>query len=670
MDPDERASQLREEIAKLDHAYYVLDEPLTDDYSYDMLLDELREIESENPELVTPDSPTQRVGGAPLDKFEQYEHRERMLSLANARNAEELRAWEQRIENLLKRLDISPGELSWVTEPKIDGLAISLTYEDGIFVRGTTRGDGTIGEVVTANLKTIKSIPLKIPDAPPVIEVRGEIYFPRSGFERLNEQRAEAGESTFANPRNAAAGTLRQLDPGLTASRPLQIWAYAIGYREGVEHATHSDELDWLRERGFRVQEDIASHSTIDEVVERCEWWEGRRDEIDFEIDGVVVKVDDRALWRQLGNAGREPRWAIAWKFPPTTVTTRLNKIVWNVGRTGHMVPFAMLEPVHVGGVTVSTATLHNEEDLLKKDAREGDEVIVTRAGDVIPRVVGPVMQSRKGKRLRKPKPPAKCPMCETPTVKPEDGVWTICPNKTGCPGQTFQGLKHFVHRGAMDIEGFGEKNVIRFLDAGLIRDAADIYDLTSEKLQTLEGFGEVSADNLIAAIEASKKQPFPRLLFGLGLQGVGGVNAEYLAAHFGSMEALMAATPEQIEEVDGVGPIMAESIAEQVADENFIELVGRLKERGLRLELDESERRQEGGPLDGKTFVLTGTLPTLTRDEAGALIKKAGGKVTSSVSKKTDYVVAGEAAGSKLEKAERLGTEILDEDGLRELLA
>jgi DNA ligase (NAD+) len=665
-----RAEQLRAEIAFHDHAYYVLDDPRIDDDAYDALLDELRALESEHPELLSADSPTQRVGGKPLDKFEQYEHAEPMHSLANARNPDELRAWDARISNLLKRFDIDVGEVAFVTEPKIDGLAISLTYESGRFVRGATRGDGRIGEDVTQNLKTIRSIPLRIDAAPELIEVRGEVYFPLTGFDQLNQRRAEEGLSTFANPRNAAAGTIRQLDPQLAASRPLQIWIYGIGARRGVEHASHSEEMEWLREQGFRVNEAIERHETIEAVIERCEWWQGRREAIDFEIDGVVVKVDDRGLWRELGVAGREPRWAIAWKFPPTTVTTKLNKVVWNVGRTGHMVPFAMLEPVHVGGVTVSTATLHNEEDLARKDAREGDEVIVTRAGDVIPRVVAPVTQRREGKRLRKPKPPKRCPVCDTPTVKPEDSVFTICPNRTGCPGQTFQQVKHFVHRGAMDIEGLGEKQAMRFLEEGLIRDAADIYDLTAERLAELEGFGEVSARNLVEAIEESKSRPFPRVLFALGLAGVGAVNAEALAMHFGSIDELAAAQPEQITEVDGVGPILAEQVAEQLADDRTRELIARLRERGLRFELDAAERRARGGALDGKTLVLTGTLPELTREEATAMVKRAGGKVTGSVSRNTDYVVAGESPGSKLAKAEELGTTILDEAGFRELLA
>jgi DNA ligase (NAD+) len=665
---EQRAAELRERIFELDHAYYVDDDPLVGDDVYDGLLNELRAIEAENPELRTPDSPTQRVGGKPVEGFEQYEHLEPMLSLGNARSAEELEAWEARIRNLLKRFDIAAGEITYVTEPKIDGLAISLTYADGVFVRGTTRGDGRIGEDVSHNLRTIRSIPLRIPDAPELIEVRGEIYFPRSGFEQLNAERAEAGLATFANPRNAAAGTIRQHDPALAAERPLQIWTYGIGFRRGVDHATHSDELDWLRERGFRVNDQIAVHTSDAEVVKRCQWWEQEREGLDYEIDGAVVKIDDRGLWRELGVVGREPRYAIAWKFPPMTATTKLNAIVWNVGRTGHLVPFAMLEPTHVSGVTVSTATLHNEEDLARKDVRVGDEVVITRAGDVIPQVVAPLIQRRKGKRLRKAKPPKECPICGTPTIKPE-GVWTICPNRKGCPGQVFQHVKHFVHRGAMDIDGLGEKQVKRFLDDALIADAAGIYELTAEQLTGLEGFGEVSAANLLDAIAESKKMPFARVLFALGLDGVGSVTAEALARHFGSIDELLAAGEERIEEVDGVGPILAESIVEQLSDEATLELIADLRRHGLRFELDESERRAEEGPLKDRTFVLTGTLPDLSREQATELIKSAGGKVTGSVSKKTDYVVAGDSPGSKLAKAEKLGVEVIDEAALRNLV-
>ena len=663
----QRAAELREEIARHDHSYYVRDEPTIGDDEYDALLDELREIEQANPGLRTDDSPTQRVAGGmkPLDKFEQVAHPEPMLSLGNARNEDELRAWERRIRNLLKRFDITAEQFGYVTEPKIDGLAISLVYEGGKLARGATRGDGRIGEDVTHNLRTIGAIPDTIKDAPALVEVRGEIYFPRSGFEELNVRRIEAGEAAFANPRNAAAGTIRQLDPRIAAERPLSMWSYGIG--AGLDLPTHADELEWMRERGFEVEPEVSVHETEDEVVERCRWWEERREGLDYEIDGVVVKVNERTLWRELGVVGREPRWAIAWKFPPITATTKLRKVFWNVGRTGALFPFAGLEPVRVGGVTVSTATLHNEEDLARKDVREGDEVVVTRAGDVIPQVVSPLIQRRKGKRLRKARPPKECPSCGTATVKPDEGVFTICPNRRGCPGQTFQHVKHFA--AVMDIEGLGEKLSMRFLDEGLIADQADIYDLTPERLTELEGFGEVSARNLVEAIAESKEMPFGIVLFALGLPGVGYVTAQALAEHFGTIDALLEATTEQIEEVEGVGPIMAEQLREELAEEPTQELIARLRQRDVRFELSAEERRADSGPLDGKTFVLTGTLPELSREEATNLIRRAGGKVTGSVSKKTDYVVAGDSPGSKLAKAEEVGTEILDEDGLRKLL-
>ena len=666
--PAKRAAELRREIERHNRRYYELDDPQIGDDAYDALLDELRALEAEHPELRTPDSPTQRVGVAPLESFQQVQHAEPMLSLANARSEEELRAWEKRLRNRLDQLDISAARTSYTTEPKIDGLAISLTYTDGVLTRGATRGDGRIGEDVTHNLRTIKAIPLSFEDAPKLVEVRGEVYLPIAAFAELNERRAAAGEPTFANPRNAAAGSIRQLDPQVAAERPLSIWCYGIGAAEGLDLATHIDEVEWLRERGFKVNPDTERHEEFDAVVERCRWWEGRRDELDYEIDGVVVKVNERGFWRELGVVGREPRWAIAWKFAPTTATTKLKEVVWNVGRSGALFPFAMLDPVHVGGVTVSTATLHNEEDLARKDVREGDEVVVMRAGDVIPAVVAPKLP-RKKKGLRKPKPPKTCPRCGTETVKPTDSVFTICPNRTGCPGQSFQHVKHFVSKGAMDIEGLGEKQAWRFLQEDLISDVADIYELNAAKLQELEGFGEISARNLLAAIEASRDRPFNRVLYALGLPGVGYVTAEALADHFGSIDALRAADPEQIQEVEGVGPVMAEQIAESLADERTWELIEKLREHGLNMEQKGPRRPARGGPLDGKTLVLTGTLPNLTREEATALIKRAGGKVTGSVSKKADYVVAGEDPGTKMQKAEELGTEILDEAGLRKLV-
>jgi DNA ligase (NAD+) len=662
-----RAEELRRQLEYHGHRYYVLDDPDISDTDYDALLNELRDIEAEHPELRSPDSPTQRVGGQPLDKFEEVPHLQPMLSLANARNEEELAAWVVRSERYLARQGVEMGDVRFVTEPKIDGLAISLVYEDGVLVRGATRGNGEVGEEVTQNLRTIGAIPLRVDDAPPLLEVRGEIYMPLAAFARLNEQRAEAGEPTFMNPRNSAAGSIRQLDPALAASRPLSMWTYGIGEVDGLEFDTHHEWLDWLRDHGFRVNSDVQVHDKVEEVVAACDAWLERRDRLDFEIDGVVVKVDDLDLQRQLGVVGREPRGAIAWKFPPTTATTTLKQVAWNVGRTGHMVPFAVLEPVQVSGVIVKLATLHNEEDLLRKDVRDGDEVIVMRAGDVIPQVVSPTSKAQRAKkRSDPPRPPERCPACNTPTIKPEGSVWTICPNRAGCPGQVFQAVKHFV--GALDIDGLGEENVRRFLSEGLIGDSADLYSLTTDQLSQLEGFGEISAQNLVQSLEASKQQPFERVLYGLGIPGVGYVNARNLARHLRSMDALMAATEDLLVEVEGIGPIMARTIEETLAEDRTRELIQRFREYGLKME-EEGPAAPVEGPLVGKTLVLTGTLPNLTREEATRRVEEAGGKVTGSVSKKTDYVVAGADPGSKLTKAQELGTEVLDEDGLLALL-
>jgi DNA ligase (NAD+) len=664
---EDRAAELRRTLDHHNHRYYVLDDPEISDSDYDALLNELRAIEAEHPELRTPDSPTQRTGADPLDKFEQVRHLQPMLSLANARNEEEMAAWVVRSERYLARQGVEMGDVRFVTEPKVDGLAISLVYEDGVLVRGATRGNGEIGEEVTQNLRTIRAIPLRIDDAPPLLEVRGEIYLPLAAFARLNEQRAEAGEPTYANPRNTAAGSIRQLDPQLAASRPLSIWCYSVGALEGISFETHWDSLEWLRDHGFKVSRDVERHDTVEQVVAACRAWQERRDRLDFEIDGVVVKVDDLELQRQLGVVGREPRGAIAWKFPPTTATTMLKGVAWNVGRTGHMVPFAMLEPVQVSGVTVKLATLHNEEDLRRKDVREGDEVIVMRAGDVIPQVVSPTAKAQKRKGRSAPmEPPARCPACDTPTVKPDGGVWTICPNRTGCPGQVFQAVKHFV--GAMDIDGLGEENVRRFLQEGVIANMADLYELTVERLAELEGFAEISARNLVDAIQQSKRQPFHLVLYALGIPGVGYVNARNLARHLRSIDALMAAGEEELVEVEGVGPIMAATVHAELAEERTRELIERLRGYGLSME-EEGAAPPAEGPLVGKTLVLTGTLPNLTRPDATARIEAAGGKVTGSVSKKTDYLVAGDDPGSKLTKAQELGTEVLDEEGLLALL-
>jgi DNA ligase (NAD+) len=568
----------------------------------------------------------------------------------------------------LLREGIEDPQFEFVCEPKIDGLAISLTYEDGVLSHGATRGNGEIGEDVTHNLRTIRAIPLHLDDAPPFIEVRGEVYMALEDFAALNERRAEAGLSTFMNPRNSAAGTIRQLDPKLTADRPLSTLFYAIGATEGIGFQTQWDALTWLREHRFPVNDDIKLLDDEDDVIAQCKAWEERRSGLSFEIDGVVIKVNDVELQRRLGSVGREPRWAIAWKFAPTTKTTVLKGIEWNVGKFGDLHPFAVLEPVGVGGVTVKLATLHNEEDIARKDIRPGDEVIVLRAGDVIPQVLSPAPHAVERKdRAPVPRPPETCPSCGTPTVKPEDGVFTKCPNRSGCPGQQFQLLKHFASRGAMDIEGLGEERVLQLLNAGLIRQAGDLYRLTADQLMELEGFGEISAHRLIEAIEASEERPFGLVLFGIGLEEVGYVTGRNLAQHFRSIDALMAATAEQIAEVPGVGPKMAQSIHDQLAEPSMRALAEDLRAEGLRFE-------QEGpppgeGPLAGKTFVLTGTLPSLTREQATERILAAGGRVTSSVSKKTDYLVAGEAAGSKLEKAQRLEVDVIGEDGLVELL-
>jgi DNA ligase (NAD+) len=674
--PVKRAAQLRREIDEHNHRYYVLDDPIISDPEYDDLLRELIRLEQEHPELRRPDSPTQRVGAKPLARFGQVRHLQPMLSLANARDADELRAWEKRVHNLLTRQGIAERELEYVTEPKVDGLAISLVYEQGVLVRGATRGDGEIGEEVTQNLKTIGAIPLGFGHgdaksagsaAPVLVEVRGEVYLPLADFARLNEQQAAAGEKTFANPRNAAAGSLRQLNPEITRSRPLSIWCYGIGASEGLDHSTHLESIEWLRRQGFKVNHDVEVHRDIESVIEACSSWEGRRDGLDYEIDGVVVKINDYETQQALGVVGREPRWSIAFKFAPMTAVTKLVKIGVNVGRTGNLIPWAMLEPVHVGGVTVVKATLHNEEDLARKDIREGDEVVVMRAGEVIPQVVSPITQRRTGKEKRY-RPPRKCPACGTPTVKPEGEVWTRCPNRYDCPGQIVQALKHFTSKGAMDIEGYGEKLVYRFHDEGLVRSLPDIYRLTVEQLEPLEGFQRKSAENLVSAIERSKRQPFNRVLYALGIPGIGFVNARALAAHFGSIDALMAASAEEIEQVEGIGPILAGTISETLAEPRNKKLIDELRRAGLSFE----QERSAGGalPLAGKSFVLTGTLERMTREQATEQIEQLGGKVTGSVSGKTDFVVAGESPGTKLDRARELDRPVIDEAELERVLA
>jgi len=664
--PARRAERLRRELAHHNHRYYVLDDPEISDSDYDARLDELRALEAEHPDLVTPDSPTQRVGAEPIDRLRKVEHLLPMLSLANARSEEELRAWIARMRSHLEREGIADPKLEYVAEPKIDGLAISLLYRDGVLERGATRGNGEVGEDVTHNLRTIPSIPLRVQDAPALLEVRGEVYMSLPDFAALNERRAEAGLSTFMNPRNSAAGTIRQLDPALAAERPLSMWCYGIGAVEGLSFADHWEALQWLREHGFRVNGDVQLLGSEEEVVAQCLAWQERRGALDFEIDGVVVKVSDHELQRRLGAVGRDPRWAIAWKFPPTTAVTELRSIDWNVGKYGDLHPFAVLEPVHVGGVTVKLATLHNEEDVERKDIRPGDQVIVLRAGDVIPQVLSPAPHAvERPDREPVPRPPERCPSCDTRTVK-GPGVFTKCPNRD-CPGRQWQLLKHFVSRGAMDIDGLGEKQVASFMQRDMVAGAGDYYRLEADQIAELEGYGELSARKLVEAIAASRERPFARVLFAIGIEGVGEVTGRALAAQFRSMDALMAASPEEIATTPGIGPIVAQLIADQLADPKLRALVEELRGLGLRLEEEGPPPGQ--GPLAGQIFVVTGTLPDLTREEATARIVAAGGKVTSSVSRRTDYLVAGDSPGSKLEKAERLGTAVLDEAGLLDLL-
>ena len=591
-----------------------------------------------------------------------------MLSLANARTEEELRAWVARMRSHLAREGIEDPRFEFVAEPKIDGLAISLRYEDGVFVQGATRGNGEIGEDVTHNLRTIPTIPLKLDGAPPVLEVRGEIYMSLEDFAGLNERRAEAGLSTFMNPRNAAAGTIRQLDPRLARERPLSMWCYGVGRVDGIRFQSHWEALEWLREHGFRVNGDVRLLDSENEVVAQCLAWQERRSALDFEIDGVVVKVSDLELQRRLGVVGRDPRWAIAWKFPPTTKVTTLKDIMWNVGKFGDLHPFAVLEPVHVGGVTVKLATLHNEEDLARKDLRVGDEVIVLRAGDVIPQVLSPAPHAaERAQRSDPPRAPGRCPSCGTATVKPEDSVFTKCPNRL-CPGRQWQLLKHFVSRGAMDIDGLGDKQVAQLQQAGLVRTAADFYRLSPEQLLQLDRYGEISAARTVQNIADSRQRPFGRLLFAIGLEEVGFVTGRNLAQRFRTIDALLAASVEEIEQTSGVGPKMAQKIHEQLADAQMRELIEDLRSVGVKMQLEGPPPGE--GPLAGKTFVLTGSLPELTREEATARIEAAGGRVTSSVSKKTDYLVAGASPGSKLEKAERLEVPVLDEAELLAMLA
>jgi DNA ligase (NAD+) len=664
-DVQKRLDELREEVNHHLHRYHVLDEPEISDAEYDRLYDELKALEEEHPDLITPDSPTQRVGAPPSERFQKVQHLTPMGSLEKVTDDESLFKWA---EDVRKRLD-SEEPVAYVIEPKIDGLAVNLTYEGGLFTRGATRGDGIQGEDVTVNLRTIRAIPLALRLAgaqkpPAVVEVRGEVYLPLSGFRELNERIAELGQKLAPNPRNAAAGSLRQKDSSITASRPLSIWVYGLGAAEGLQLSSHWEELEWLREHGFRTNPFAERLDSIEEVAKRCSEWERRRTELDYEIDGIVIKVDSLEQQAILGALHSRPRWARAFKWAPMTAQTKLNKIAIRVGRTGALNPWAMLEPVQVGGVTVSRATLHNEEDINRKDIREGDEVIIQRAGDVIPQIVGPAGAHAKGtKPFRMPK---KCPLCGANIVKPEGEAMHRCPNRA-CPSRGLETLINWV-QGPADIDGVGEQLMRRLWQLGLVRSLPDLYRLTKEQLLELEGFADKSASNSIEAIERSKGTPFSRVLLGLNIPDVGWVTAQNLARHFGSVERLAAASQEDIQEVEGIGPERAEAIAEWFSDKENLWLVEELAALGLRFEAGPEERPVEG-PLTGSTYVITGTLEGFSRNEARKALESKGAKVADSVSKKTTGVVAGESPGSKLAKAEQLGVPVLDEKALEGLL-
>jgi DNA ligase (NAD+) len=655
---------LRELIDYHTERYFVHDDPEISDAEFDALVRELRELEAKHPELVTPDSPTQRPGGRPASTFAPVEHRVRMLSLDNAFSFDDLRAWSTRIEKLV------PEPVCYVTEPKLDGLAISLQYEQGRFTVGATRGDGVTGEDVTENLRTIASIPEKLKGkrVPDLLEVRGEVFMPLASFEDLNRRQGEADERLFVNARNAAAGSLRQKDASITASRDLTVFCYQPGIVQGGPRLrTHSETLEWIAELGFPVEPHIRRVDDLDGVFEFCTSMEENRHSLGYDIDGVVVKVDDLGQRAEMGTTSRAPRWAIAYKFPPEEKTTLLKDIMVSIGRTGRATPFAMLEPVFVGGANVSLATLHNEDDVARKDVRPGDTVIVRRAGDVIPEVVGPILAKRPP-RTRRWKFPAKCPECGQPLVRVEGEANHHCIN-VDCPMQRVQRIVHFAGRGAMDIEGLGEERVRQFTDAHLLQDAGDIYDLTVEKLVPLERIGERSAQLLVDAIAASKDRPLWRLLVGLGINHAGPTAAQALERSLRDLDRIANASEEELTDVDGVGPTIAQSVKRFFTIDRNRDLVERLRAAGVNFEGAATIAPSTEQTLTGQTFVLTGSLENRTRDEAAAEIEARGGKVTGSVSKKTSYVVVGESPGSKLTKAEELGVTILDEAAFETLL-
>jgi len=659
----QRIEELCEQIRYHDYLYYVEAAPEIPDADYDALICELETLESDFPELVSPDSPTQRVGGEPSELFVPVRHRIPMLSLDNAFSREELEAWGDRVFRALGR------EADYVCELKIDGVAVGLSYESGAYARGATRGDGRVGDDITANIRTIRAVPTRLRGSghPAALECRGEVYLPLAAFEQLNCELAGRGEKTFANPRNAAAGSLRQKDPKVTSRRPLRLWCHGLGYAEGRRFERHSEALAYLRDAGLPVNPTTERLGSLEQVYAYCERWERDRHSIDYEIDGVVIKVDQIALQEELGATSKAPRWAIAFKFPPEERTTLLREIAVHTGRTGKVTPFAMLEPVYVGGVTVTTATLHNEDEVARKDVRKGDTVIVRRAGDVIPEVVGPVPAKRR-KGARRWKFPRKCPSCAAALVRAEGEADWRCPNRRGCPSQGLEWLAHFASRGAMDIDHLGYQTGHALMDQGWVEDPADIYRLSEEQLAGLPGFKEKSIANLLDAIEASRDRPLWRLLVGLNIRHVGTHVARLIAGAFPSVDAIAAASIEELEAVEGLGPGIARSVHEWFEDPENRELLEKLRAAGVRVE-DEAPAQRAEGPLSGKTMVLTGSLESMSRDDATRAAEAAGARVTASVSKKTDLVVVGADPGSKYDKAQKLGVEILDEQAFLERL-
>ena len=659
----QRVAELRADIEEHLYRYYILDDPSISDAEFDLRFRELQELETSYPEMVTPESPTQKVGVEPGNKFQKVAHLAPMLSLANAFSSQELEDFQRRISRILE-----VPEIDFVTELKIDGAAVSLTYRRGLLVGGATRGDGRVGENITDNLRTIKTIPLRLKGGtriPDLMEVRGEAYLPLTAFEALNKDREARGEKAFANPRNAAAGALRQLDPAVTARRPLAFFPYSVGYLEGDEIATQFEALELLKQWGFCINPDSRLLGSIEEVIAYCQEYESQRADRDYEIDGVVVKVNRLEYQRRLGNVARDPRWAIAYKFPAEVALTRLREIRINVGRTGALNPYAVLDPVRVGGVTVRQATLHNEDDIRRKDIREGDTVQVKRAGDVIPQVVAPVVSRRTGAE-KEFSYPGHCPQCGATIRRIEGEVMAYCPN-AHCPAQRLEKLKHFVGRGAMDIRGLGQQTLERMVELGLIEDAADLYTLTREQISRLPGFKEKSIENLLESLKSSRTQSFSRVLFALGIRHVGESVAQLLARNFRDVDELHAAGLEEISSLNGVGPEIAGSVRAYLDEPSNWDLVQRLRKAGLQFQPGEGP--QTPLPLKGKAFVITGTLQGMSRSEAKGLLQALGGKVAASVSSRTDYLVVGADPGSKLGKARSLGVEVIDEAGFRDLV-